>query len=125
MMDAAAGFFDDLGRRGREPLLAHAKGTVRVDLSEGDAVDHYLVFINDGTVAVAHETGDGDCIVYADRAMFNDIVSGKANAMAALLRGEMDFEGDSNLVVKMQRLFPGPSASRGDDMPASSGRSPA
>jgi hypothetical protein len=40
------------------------------------------------------------------------MVIGKANAMAATLRGVIVPEGDLGLVISFQRLFPGPPASR-------------
>ena len=53
-----------------------------------------------------------DCVVSADKALFDDIVTGKTHAVAAALRDELNLEGDVRLVVALQRLFPGPARSR-------------
>ena len=41
--------------------------------------------------------------------MFGRIATGEANAVTAVLRGEASLEGDWNLVILFQRLFPSPS----------------
>ena len=65
-----------------------------------------------GDLAVSRQKLRADCVVSADKSLFDDIASGKTNAMAALLRGAMSIEGDIQLMVLFQRLFPGPPRSR-------------
>src|SRR5579862_5432015 len=114
MADAVAAFFEQLGQRGREPLLEKASGTVRVELAVGRRTERWLVKLDGGDVAVSQRNGPADCILRADRRLFADMVRGKANAIAALLRGALVLEGDIELLVVFQRLFPGPA--RGRDM---------
>jgi hypothetical protein len=38
MTDPTAEFFDELGRRGHEPLLEKATGTLRFDIADGKRV---------------------------------------------------------------------------------------
>ena len=45
-----------------------------------------------------------------DRAIFDDIVSGRTSVMAALLRGQLAFEGNPELLVLSRRLFTSPAA---------------
>jgi hypothetical protein len=42
------------------------------------------------------------------RELFDDIRSGRTNAVAATLRGEITIEGNPRLLNIFQRLFPGP-----------------
>jgi hypothetical protein len=49
-------------------------------------------------------------VLIGSRAVFDDIVGGRTNAMASLLRGALAVDGDPELLVLTQRLFPGPSA---------------
>lgn len=112
MADATAEFFDALAERGHEPLLEKTTGTVRFDLKEGKKTYRWLVAVVKGDVTVSRQNLRVDCVVSADKALFDDIASGKTNAMAALLRGAISLEGETQLMVLLQRLFPGPSRSR-------------
>jgi putative sterol carrier protein len=104
-MDETERFFDDLAKRGREPLLKRATATFRFDLSDGKRIDHYAVVVNKGEISVLREPMNADCTVKTDRDLFNAIVSGQQNAMAAALRGALTLEGDPQLLVTFQRLF--------------------
>lgn len=113
MTDATTEFFQDLGTRGHEPLLEKATGTVRFDVSNGKRTGHWLVTIKKGDVAVSQKNARADCVARADRAVFDGIVKGEVNPMAALLRGTLSAEGDPELLVLFQRLFPGPPGATG------------
>ena len=65
-----------------------------------------------GDLAVSRQNLRADCVVSADKALFDEIASGETNVMAALLRGALRVEGDIQLLALFQRLFPGPSRSR-------------
>ena len=124
MTGATAEFFGDLGRRGHEPLLESADGSVRFDLADGDEVEHWLVRIHKGDVSVSREAAGAECVVGADKAVFDAVASGEANAMAAVLRGALRVDGDVQLIVLLQRLLPGPPGSQhGRPPPAAAGGS--
>jgi putative sterol carrier protein len=103
---SAAEFFDDLSHRGHEPLLERVAATVRFDIIDGDRTEHRLVRINRGDIRVEVSDVPADCVIIARRAVCDDVVSGRTSALAALLRGEAAVEGDPELMVLMQRLFP-------------------
>ena len=101
-------FFGELERRGYDPLLDGGTGTVRFDLVRDAKIDHWLVAVNAGTASVSRANVDADCVVLIAKALFDGIACGEVNAMAALLRGELSAEGDLELLLRLQRLFPGP-----------------
>jgi hypothetical protein len=120
--DAAGAFFDQLAKRGHEPLLATTSGTLRFDLVEGRRVDHWHVTLSKGDVTVSHKNVGADAVVRTDRALFDGMVTGRVNAMAATLRGVLVPQGDLGLILMFQRLFPGPPRSRRTAKSAEKGR---
>ena len=122
MTDATTEFFDKLARRRHEPLLKKVTGTMRFDLAQGAQTDHYFVAVKHGAVAVSDENVEADCVVRAERSLFDSIASGEENLMAAMLRGALTFQGNAHLLLAFQRLFPGPPGSRVPQGTTSSGR---
>ena len=113
MTAVGADFFDQLARRGHEPLLQRASGTLRFDLQHGAETDHWLVAIDRGDLAVSRKKVRADCVVRTDRDLFESIADGRVNVVAAYLRGMVAIEGDLELAVLFQRVFPGPPRSGG------------
>jgi putative sterol carrier protein len=113
MVDATMRFFEDLDRRGFEPLLAKTAGSLRVDLHEGAHTTHWLIEIDRGKLQVRQEDREADTVVGASPRIFDELVTGQENAVAALLRGDVTVLGDLLMVLQVERLFPGPPDSRG------------
>lgn len=113
MVDATTRFFEDLDRRGYEPLLAKTSGTLRIDLNEGAQTRHWLLRIDHGRLNVSQEDREADTVIGASPALFDDIASGREHGLAALLRGDMTVLGDARLVVQVERIFPGSPDARG------------
>jgi putative sterol carrier protein len=109
-MDATAQFFEDLRRRGHEPLLEKTTGTLRVDLVNGKETERWFLSVDHGDVEVSHKAGKPDCVLRASKDVFDDVARGEVNAMAAVLRGALAVEGDPRILVRFQRLFPSPPA---------------
>jgi putative sterol carrier protein len=109
--DATARFFEKLAERGHEPLLEKVKGTVRFDLVGGERVERWLVTVDRGDITISRRNAAADCVVRAERALFERIAAGETNTMAAMLRGEVAVEGDLELAASFQRLLPGPRGS--------------
>ena len=107
-MTATSGFFRELGDRGHVPSLAKTTGTMRFDLSDGGRTERWLLTLDKGYVSVSRKNLSADCVVRTERTLFDEMVSGKVNGMAAYLRGELAFEGDPELLVLFQRILPAP-----------------
>ena len=111
MTDPTGEFFDELGRKKHEPMLRRASGVLSFDISDGTSTAHWSVVVKKGDVSVSRAHDEADCTVTTDRPLFDAIVSGEKNAMAAILRGEVGVEGDPELLVLFQRVFAGPAES--------------
>jgi putative sterol carrier protein len=107
MPDVTAEFFDALRRRGPEPLLGNARGSLRVELTNRGR-ERWLISIDRGKLAVSRRSGKADCTVRARKEVFDRVFDGTQNAMAAMLRGELTVDGDPMLLVRFQRLLPSP-----------------
>jgi putative sterol carrier protein len=108
MADATSEFFERLGRVGHVSALEWTTGTLRFDLEGHGRTHRRMVAIKRGAVVVS-DTGDedrADCVVRMPAALFDDLASGRANAMAAMLRGAVAVDGDRTLMIRFQRLFP-------------------
>ncbi|EEP71330.1 hypothetical protein MCAG_01657 [Micromonospora sp. ATCC 39149] len=113
MPDATTRFFEDLNRRGYEPLLVKTSGTIRFDLREGPRTSHWTVAIDRGRLRVSHEDQEADTVIGISPALFEELAAGRSHGIAAILRGDMTVSGDPRLVVQVERLFPGPPTSQG------------
>jgi SCP-2 sterol transfer family len=119
MPNLTSEFFVQLGEREHDPWLAYCTGTIRFDLENGgrhtrggNGAEHWLVSIREGQITVETD-GVGqdtaaDATFHADRALFELVIRGEANATAAMLRGAAQVEGDPALLVRFRHLFPGP-----------------
>jgi putative sterol carrier protein len=110
--DPTARFFEELAMRMHEPLLRKADARMRFDVVDGGRTRRWLVAIDKGDVTITAGNADATCVIRADKAVFDKLASGRMNAVAAVLRGDLVVAGDPRLLVRMQRLFPGPRASR-------------
>jgi hypothetical protein len=104
----AASFFGELGSRGSEPLLRKVSGQIRFEIADGAHTDSWLVGVDKGELTVTREQGSPDCIIRGERAVFDEVARGRANALAAVLRGALVCDGDLGLLVAIQRIFPDP-----------------
>jgi len=116
-----AGFFDELGSRGHEPLLRKVTGSARFDVVAGQRTERWLVTIDKGDIRVSRGNAAAGSVLRADKASFDRVVAGELNLMAAVLRGEVAVEGDPRLLVRLQRLFPRPQGGRTRRQAAGSG----
>jgi putative sterol carrier protein len=108
MAEATTEFFEDLERRGFDPLLEKATGRIGFELVNGKKTSRWLVAVDNGKVDVSHKSGATDCMVKTTGELFDELVRGETNAMAGVLRGAITVEGDPELLMLFQRVFAGP-----------------
>ena len=94
----------------------------RFDVVDGSRTERWLVTIEKGKLGVSRRNGAADAVLRADKAFFDRVVAGELNFMAAVLRGEVDVQGDPRLLVLIQRLFPRPSGRRDQRRPPRTAR---
>ena len=109
MADAIAEFFEGAAARGPQPQLEKATGTVRLDVKDGKRLERWFVSVKNGDVKVSRKNAPADVVIRGERPLFERLFTGRANAMAALLRGELTIEGfDPQFLAQFQRLLPRP-----------------
>jgi hypothetical protein len=106
--DPTSDFFGELAARGQIPMLARLSGTLRIDLTNGGRTEHWYLTIAKGAMEFSRRDAPADAILVADKALFDEMVKGRMNAMAAVLRNVVQVDGDMGLLYSVQRLFPGP-----------------
>lgn len=112
--DPGARFLESLSHQGCIPLLKRLSGSVRFEIVDEDGhVEQRLVEIQKGYVTVSHKRAKADATVRFSRELSDKIATGRANSMAALLRGELSAEGNLSLVMAFQRLYQGPPGDTG------------
>jgi SCP-2 sterol transfer family. len=114
MADPTTAFFERLAAQARSPLLRNQSGTLRFDLTDGDLEECWHVTIKKGELSVSREDRAADCMVHAEKALFDGMVAGEVNATAATLRDALTMEGNAGLFLFFQRLFPGPAGAESD-----------
>lgn len=108
MTDATTEFFQGLEARGHEPRLEKMTATLRFDVINGKRRARWLVTIKKGDIAVSHKNVKADVVVRGEKTILDGIARGEVNPFTAALRGVIGIEGDSEVLVRFQRLFPGP-----------------
>jgi predicted lipid carrier protein YhbT len=112
MADVIATFLTRLQERSPEPLLSKANGTVRFDMTDDEGAETWYVHLRHGEIEVARESDvEATSRVHGSKRLFEAMCDGSANATAAMLRNEFTLEGDAELLLLLQRVFPGPATS--------------
>jgi putative sterol carrier protein len=102
-------FFESI--TGAHPELPNTiSGSIRFDLEDGKRSECWQVTIEKGVVSSERSDASADCLVHTDKATLGAIIQGRANAMAALLRGAVRVEGEAVLMAYFRRLFTEPAA---------------
>jgi SCP-2 sterol transfer family len=107
MPDAVQEFFEELSRRGHEPLLEGVTGTIRFDLETDHRLDRWVLHIEDGDLSVTADGREADSVVFANKALFERIVTGAVGVYAAWVRNELQVERNLRLAFLFRRLMPG------------------
>lgn len=104
-MSFTAEFFEQLGRRGHEPLLRRVTASIRFEITEDGHTVRRVVSIDHGDLRLSTDDVPADATLSCSGTELDALVTGRTSAMASLLRGGLAVQGDPELVVLAQRLF--------------------
>lgn len=105
-------FFESLSGRAHTVLSPYAKGTVRADLDCDGTIEHWYITIKAGSIEVTQEDRPADAEFHTSAELFDRIVTGKEQGIAAVFRNEMTYAGDVRLFLLIRRFFPSPPGTR-------------
>ncbi|MDG4806449.1 SCP2 sterol-binding domain-containing protein [Micromonospora sp. WMMD1120] len=113
MTEATERFFAGLPSRGPEVLEGLADGTLQIDLTDDEhRTEHWLIRLRPGSVRVSRECGPADANWYSSVALFDRLITGETQGVAAVLRNESTFSGNVMLFLAFRRFFPDPPGTR-------------
>jgi SCP-2 sterol transfer family len=118
--DPIGEFFASLAAPGYIDTFAGESATLRFDVTSGSKMQHWYLTISNGHVAVTRDNTPADAIVRIERPYLEDIVRGRLNAQAAMLRQVLTVQGSMAALMMFQRCLPGPRGSTGRVAPISS-----
>nr|WP_218907958.1 SCP2 sterol-binding domain-containing protein [Micromonospora jinlongensis] len=98
--------------RAPDVLGGLADGTLQIDLGSDHRTEHWLVRMRPGSVRVSRERGPADAIWFSSAALFDRLITGEAQGVAAVLRNESTFSGNVVLFLAFRRFFPDPPGTR-------------
>ncbi|WP_158566408.1 SCP2 sterol-binding domain-containing protein [Micromonospora craterilacus] len=105
MTETIGDFFADI-ERDRPNVPKKYTGTIRFDLSVDHVAEHWVLKIDSGSVSVARDAREADCVVRARCDVFARIVTGEQGVYAAVWRNLLSVEGDISLLSTLRELLP-------------------
>ncbi|MBM0231767.1 SCP2 sterol-binding domain-containing protein [Micromonospora sp. STR1_7] len=112
MTEATERFFESLPARAPTVLRGLVDGTLQIDLSTDNQTEHWLVRMRPGAIEVSRSRGPADAIWYSSAELFDRLIAGEAQGVAAVLRNESTFSGNVVLFLGFRRFFPNPPGTR-------------
>lgn len=106
MTEVAAEFFNSLPGRAPALMRLPVAGTIRLDLVEDRRTEHWYVMVAPGRAEVSRDERPTDAILTMNVPVFDELVTGRTRAIAAVLRNDATFGGDVRLFLALQRFFP-------------------
>jgi putative sterol carrier protein len=103
-------FFEQLAQRKHEPLLDKVKDSIRVEILDNGASSRWVIAVDNGAITVSSDVipGEVGLVMRAPDDVFAGLATGELNAISSFLRGAIELEGNWELAVIFQRLFPDP-----------------
>jgi hypothetical protein len=131
--DPISQFFASLAGPGQLAAMAGETVSLRFDVADGDeavlalgddppkppAVRSWYLTVSDGVISTSADNARPDAVIRVGRGALEDMIGGRLNAHAAILRGVLTCEGSVAALITFQRCLPGPPGSAGRVAPIS------
>ncbi|MCO1594230.1 SCP2 sterol-binding domain-containing protein [Micromonospora sp. RHAY321] len=105
-MTATSAFFERLTVAGQDPRFSKICGSVRFDIRDGDRVEQWLLMIDHGRMRVTRSGDPAGTVITVSAPFAEAMARGEVNGLAAILRGEIQVDGDLAMALRIGRLFP-------------------
>lgn len=105
-------FFEALPARAPAVLREPVAGTLQINLTSGAHTEHWYVELRTGAAQVSRERRPADATLNSSADLFERLVTGEAQSIAAMLRNATTFTGDVLLYLAFRRFFPAPPGTR-------------
>ncbi|SCL14133.1 SCP-2 sterol transfer family protein [Micromonospora rhizosphaerae] len=112
MSEAVERFFASLPARAPAVLRTPTAGTLQIDLATGNRTEHWLIELRPGSVQVSRERRPADATWTSSVDLFERLIIGEAQGIAAVFRNEATFSGNVVLFLAFRRFFPDPPGTR-------------
>ncbi|GAA0377537.1 hypothetical protein GCM10009541_19970 [Micromonospora gifhornensis] len=106
MTEAIEQFFATLPARAPQLLRSSLTGTLRIDLTDDGRTEHWVLRIRPGALDIDRGLAEADAIWYSSVDLFDRLVTGRSQAIAALFRNESTFSGRVTLFLAFRLFFP-------------------
>ncbi|MET8833399.1 SCP2 sterol-binding domain-containing protein [Micromonospora sp. NPDC004540] len=108
MGEAIERFFASLPARAPAVLRGPIHGHLQLDLTTGNRTEHWFLVMAPGSIQVSREQLPADAVFTVSADLFEGLVTGREQGLAAVLRNEATFSGNVVLFLVFRRFFPGP-----------------
>ncbi|WBB78995.1 SCP2 sterol-binding domain-containing protein [Micromonospora sp. WMMD882] len=105
-------FFATLPSRAPTVLREPIDGALQINLNTDGHTEHWHVELHTGAVRVCRDLRAADTVWRSSAALFDRLVTGEAQGIAALLRNETTISGNLLLFLAFRRFFPAPPGTR-------------
>lgn len=112
MGEATERFFDTLPARASTVLREPVSGTLQINLTTDGRTEHWYVVLHPGSARVSRERRAADAVWQSSVDLFDRLVTGEAQGIAAMLRNETTLSGNVLLFLAFRRFFPDPPGTR-------------
>lgn len=99
-------FFASVPARASTILRGPVVGAIQIDLTRGNETTHWFVRMKPCTAEVSRSRGPAEATWNSSEELFERLITGHTQAIAALLRNESTFTGNVVLFLAFRLFFP-------------------